>query len=226
VKKINTRTGLLKISALPSIVTVLGLVAAMTAVPASAAKFGVKIVNESGQAIAGAAVCMGMHGNYGQFGSMHTDESGLAMVEMPNVPFVLTVSKNQMGSLRTNEPGRGFNLIKQITLKQGNLAPKCMVDGFVKSESSVKISDIQITENTYATTLKPQVVGEPTQYRVSKSSSFSGAKWKRFESSIPLSASLSQEDEVYLQMRRYEGSKKSWIEARSDVINVKLPTFD
>ncbi|MFT6301015.1 MAG: hypothetical protein ACI9XK_002767 [Granulosicoccus sp.] len=226
VTKITFIATLLRKSALPSIFTVLGLMSAVVSTSASAAKFGVKIVNESGQAVEGAAVCVGMPGNYTQFGSLLTDESGLAMLDVPLVPFVLTVSKSQLGAIKMNEPARGYNLIKQLTLMQGTFGPKCNVVGLVKSESSVRISDVQITDNTFATTLKLQVVGEPTEYRIGRSSSFTGAQWKRFDTSIPLSASLSEENEVYIQMRRYKGLNKSWIEARSDIVTVKLPTFE
>lgn len=224
--KIAITMSLLKTSTLPSILTVLGLITAVASMPANAAKFGVKIVNESGQAVEGAAVCVGMPGNYNQFGSLLTDKSGLAMLDVPKIPFVLTVSKNFVGSMKVGEPARGFNIIKELTLKQGTSAAKCNVVGLVKSESSVKISDVQVTDNIYTTTLKPQVVGEPTEYRISRTPSFEGAKWKRFETSIALSARLSEEDEVYIQMRRYAALNKSWIEAKSDVVNVKLPTFE
>jgi hypothetical protein len=226
VTKITTILSLLRKSAVPSILAGLGVISAVTSTPASAAKFGVKIVNESGHVVEGAAVCIGMPGNYTQFGSLLTDESGLAMLEVPQVPFVLTVSKRQVGGFKINEPARGFNLIKQLTLKQGTSGLKCNVVGLIKSESSVRISNVQVTDNTYTRTLKPHVVGKPTEYRVSRTSSFKGAKWKRFDTSIPLSASLSEEGEVYIQMRRYTGVNKSWIEARSDIVNVKLPTFE
>lgn len=224
--KIKTMSSGLRSRALPSIVTALGLIAVVASTPATAAKFGVKIVNEAGQSLAGTAVCIGMHGNYTQFGSMLTDKSGLAMMEVPKVPFVLTVSKSGTGAIRINEPARGFNLIKEITLTKDASGPKCNVVDLEKSESSVKISDVHITESTYTTILNPRVVGEPTEYRVSRTPTFTGAKWKLFQTSIPLSASLSEEDEVYIQMRRYSGTRKGWIEARSDVVNVKLPTFE
>jgi ribosomal protein L11 len=226
VTKITIILSLLRKSALPSILAGLGVISAVTSTSVSAAKFGVKIVNESGQAIEGAAVCIGMPGNYTQFGSLLTDESGLAMLEVPQVPFVLTVSKAQVGGFKKFEPARGFNLIKQLTLKEGTSGPKCTVVGSMKSQSSVRITNVQVTDDTYTRTLKPHVVGKPTEYRVSRKSSFEGAKWKRFDSSIPLSANLSEKGEVYIQMRRYAGLNKSWIEALSDVVNVKLPTFE
>ena len=224
--KNRTRLSLLKMRSLPSTVTALGLISVMVSTPATAVKFGVKIVNEAGQALEGTAVCIGMPGNYTQFGSLLTDKTGLAMVEVPKVPFVLTVSKSSMGAMRINEPARGFNLIKEVTLTKNAAGPKCNVEGLVKSESSVRISDVQVSDSTFTTTLNPRVEGQPTEYRVSRTPTFTGAKWTRFETSIPLSASLSEEDEVYIQVRRYVGSRDAWVEARSDVVNVKLPTFE
>lgn len=224
--KIKSTRSRRRMRGLPSLIPALGLIAVVASTPAAAAKFGVKIVNEAGQSLAGIAVCIGMHGNYTQFGSMLTDKSGLAMVEVPKVPFVLTASKSGMGAIRINEPARGFNLIKEVTLTKDASEPTCNVVGLEKSESSVKISDVQVTESTFTTTLNPRVVGEPTEYRVSRTPTFTGAKWERFQTSIPLSASLSEEDEVYIQMRRYAGTRKGWIEVRSDVVNVKLPTFE
>lgn len=224
--KMRKSISLPKKNVLTSMLVMLGLVAAVLSTPASAAKYGVKIVNESGQAVEGAAVCVGLAGNQVQFGSTLTDASGLAMLEVPAVPFMLTVSKSRMGSMELKEPARGYNLIKQVTLKQGTAGPKCHVVGLDRSESLVRISYVEVTDNAYSTTLTPTVIGEPTQYRVSRTDSFKDAQWKRFESSIPLSASLSEQDEVYIQMRRYKSVNKSWIEARSDAVSVKLPRFE
>jgi len=224
--KTTTTKNKLKTTALPSILSALSLMALVASTPVSAAKYGVKVIDESGQALEGVAVCIGMHGNYGQFGSMVTDASGIAMLEVPNTPFVLTVSKKHIGSVRVNEPARGFNLVKEVTLGQGFTSAACNVEASKNSESSIRISDIQVNDSAFATTLQPQVEGSPTEYRVSKTNTFAGAKWQRFDTTIPLSANLSEEDEVFVQMRRFMGDKKSWIEARSDVVNVKLPTFE
>ena len=219
-------TSRISTNTLTSMLTVVGLISALASTPATAAKFGVKIVNESGQAVEGAAVCIGMPGSYRQFGSKLTDESGLAMLEVPRVPFVVTVSKDRVGGMAINEPARGFNLIKQVTLKEGSHGATCNVKGEDTVQSSVRISSVDVSDNPYATTLTPSVVGEPNQYRVSRTSSFSDAKWQRFETSIPLTTSLSAANEVFVQMRKYKSVNKGWIEARSEAVNVQLITFE
>lgn len=211
---------------LPSIIVALGLISVLVSTPVSAAKFGVKIIDDSGKAVSGAAVCASMPGSSAQFAALVTDKSGLAMLEVPHAPFQLTVYKSGVGVVTLDEPARGFNLVKRITLKPGTSRATCHVKDLATLESSVRIAIVEVIDDTYGLTLKPQVSGEPTEYRVSRSSSFSGVKWQRFDTSIPLSASLSAEDEVYVQMRRYMGVDKSWIEARSDILNVKLAAYE
>ena len=220
---------LLKLHALRSgralVFGTLSLLGTVVTLSANAATFGVKVVDDRGQPIPGAAVCVGLPGNYKQFGAQLTDESGLAMVDVPNVPLVVTISKTRFSAMRVNEPARGFNLLKEITLSEGNPGPRCNAGQTIADNSSIKIGAVEVTESAYSTTLTPSVEGEATQYRVSRTPSFTGAKWQRFQSSIALTASLSDEDEVYLQLRRYSGSSKAWIEARSAIVAVKLPAY-
>ena len=87
---------------------------------AQAARFGVRVVDAFGEPVAGASVCVGLEGNYRQFGTAFTDADGLAdMLEVPNVPLVVTVSKTRFAGdaaagARTRvrhrpraDPGRG-----------------------------------------------------------------------------------------------------------------------
>jgi len=201
--------------------------AILLASPASvyAAQFGVSVIDSAGQPVSGADVCLGIHGKYSQYGAARTDEKGQVLMEVPRVPMVVTISKNRYTSVRMNEPARGFNLIKRVELDKGHPNVLCRVGSPPVSTSSVRIGNVLVSESAFSTVLMPTVSGEPTQYRVSRSPSFTGSKWRRFESSIALSTSLSEENEVYLQMRRYKGSGKSWIEARSEVVSVRLPEF-
>lgn len=203
----------------------LTLFAAVATMSANAATFGVKVVNDRGQPIPGAAVCVGLPGNYKQFGALLTDQSGNAMLDVPNVPLVVTISKTRFSGMRVNEPARGYNLIKEMKLTEGTPGPRCNAGQKIADNSSIQIGSVEVMESAYSTTLTPSVAGEPTQYRVSRTPSFTGAKWQRFQTSIALTSSLSDEDEVYLQLRRYEGSSKAWIEARSAVVTVKLPAY-
>jgi len=75
-------------------VTVLAL--SSLAMPAHAAKFGVRVVDENNQAVVGAAVCIGLQGNYKQFAATFTDGQGKVMVDVPNVP-LLVIAENTPG---------------------------------------------------------------------------------------------------------------------------------
>jgi len=59
--------------------------------PAHAAKFGVRVVDDNGIPVAGASVCIGLQGNYKQFAATFTDTQGQVVVEVPNVPLLVTV---------------------------------------------------------------------------------------------------------------------------------------
>ena len=222
---IKSNVRLRKKSVLSLAITTVGLACALLASTSHAAKFGVKVIDDRGQAVAGAAVCFGLPGSYQQFGVLTTDASGLAMMDVPNVPLVVTITKTRFSSMRVNEPARGFNLIKEMTLSEGTPGPRCKTDNVVADNSMIKIANVDVMEGAFSTTLTPRVAGEPTQYRVSQTPSFSGAKWQRFESSIALTSNMASEEEIYLQMRRYTGTSQSWIEARSEVVTVKLPVF-
>ena len=73
---------------------------------AHAAKFGVRVVDDLGKPVAGASVCIGLEGNYKQFGAMFTGADGNAIVEVPNVPLVVTVSKTRFCLLYTSPSPR------------------------------------------------------------------------------------------------------------------------
>lgn len=202
------------------------LALASVAMPAQAAKFGVRVVDESGSPIAGASVCVGLQGNSKQFGSAFTDSQGHVMVDVPNVPLMLTVSKDRFTGTRTMEPARSFNLIKQVKLREGIPGPRCKA-GSVLADSKpgipgIIVSDIAIREGVYNTTLSPVVSGEPSQYRVSDNKDFTGAKWQNYSNQIALVGNLSDADKVYLQLRKRKGSSKAYLETRSEVLTVRI----
>jgi len=196
--------------------------------PASAAQFGVRVVNPDGMPVVGASVCFGLPGNYRQFGAVFTDLDGQAVAEVPNVPFVVTVSKTRFSGLRLSEPARGFNLIKQVTLAEGTPGPRCKAGSTLAdaTESSIRIERIQISTDNRTTRLVPEATGEPTEYRIGDTPDFFSAPWKRFDESIQISGSLAEGEKLYLQLRRYEGNDKGWVEARSRTETVFLPVPD
>lgn len=192
---------------------------------ANAGKFGVRVVDDFGNPVAGASVCVGLPGNYKQFGALFTDADGQAITDVPNIPFVVTVSKTRFSGTRMAEPARGYNLIKQVTLSEGVPGPRCRAGSTlaIANPPAIVIGDVSVNEGTFSTTLQPVVSGDPDHYRVSTSAEFSDASWQKFDSSIALSSTLSDATSVFLQMRRFEGSSTGWVEARSRVVTVQLP---
>lgn len=190
-----------------------------------ASPFGVRVVDASGAPVAGASVCIGLPGNYQQFGALFTDTDGKAVVDVPNIPLVVTISKTRFSGLRINEPARGFNLIRQVTLSDGVPGPRCRAGStMAETSGSVRVEDVDVDESASTITLKPRATGNPSHYRISSDIAFADADWQRYDDSIRLSQSLSGRSEVYLQLRRLEGSSRASLEARSAVVTVNLPT--
>lgn len=221
----NSKTNLLARATRQTLV-VLSVIATAALVPAHAAKFGVRVVDDNGRPVAGASVCVGLQGNYKQFGATFTDARGQVMVDVPNVPLLVTVSKDRFTGTRTTEPARSYNLVKQVRLREGVPGPRCRAGSVLAEHKpgvpTIVVTDIAVYEGPYSTTLSPTVSGEPNQYRVSTSEEFGDAKWKDYSSQIALAGDLSDSNRVYLQMRKIRGNSKAWLETRSEVLTVRL----
>jgi len=192
------------------------------AVPAHAAKFGVHVVDDNGVPVAGASVCIGLQGNYKQFGATFTDAQGHVMVDVPNVPLLLTVSKDRFSGVRSIEPARSFNLVKQVKLRNGVPGPRCRA-GSVLAESKPSVPSIVVSSiDVQGNTLSPTVTGDPSHYRVSANQDFTGAQWFRFSNQIALRGALSDAEKVYLQMRKRSGTSNAHVESLSDVLTITL----
>lgn len=192
---------------------------------AQAAKFGVRVVDEQGKPVAGASVCVGLQGNYKQFGAIFTGPDGNASVEVPNVPFIVTVSKTRFAGTRMTEPARNFTLIREVKLTEGKPGPRCRAGSTLAANPpAIYVSDIAISKGARTASLTPSVSGDPSHYRISNLEDFSNADWQKFDTTILMPASLFNEPSVFLQMRNYVGNDKAWLEARSDVITVRMPT--
>ena len=194
----------------------------------NAVQFGVRVVDDSGTPVSGASVCFGLPGSYQQFGALFTDNDGQAITDVPNIPFVVTVSKTRFSAIRINEPGRGFNLIKQVTLTEGTPGPRCkagstLADG---GQSSIVVDRVEVLTDVDVPRLLPTATGEPTEYRLSTTQDIEFAAWSRLEEFIQLPRAMAGEEEVFLQLRRYEGNRTAWLEARSSVVKVFLPPAD
>ncbi len=194
--------------------------------PVHAAKFGVRVVDQNGVPIAGAAVCIGLQGNYKQFAAQFTDTSGNVMVDVPNVPLLVTVSKDRFTGTRSSEPARGFNILKEVKLREGVPGPRCRAGStladIAPNPPSITVRDIAVTNGASRTVLQPNVTGEPSHYRISANEDFEGAGWKRYSNQIALVGELNSSKKVYLQLRKRMGNAKASIETVSDVVTVRI----
>ena len=192
---------------------------------ANAAQFGVRVIDETGEPVTGASVCFGLPGSYRQFGAVFTDSDGQAIAEVPNIPIVVTVSKTRFSGIRLNEPGRGFNLIKEITLTEGIPGPRCKAGSTLADyePSSVVVDNVEVVVDNQSKILRPEASGEPTEYRVSSTPDIELSRWEDMKEDILLPSAMASESEVYLQLRRYEGTQTNWLEARSRVFKIYLP---
>ena len=205
-----------------------GVLLSIFTISANAATFGVRVVDESGMPVSGASVCFGLHGNYSQFGAQFTDTLGEATVDVPNIPFVVTVSKTRFSGARINEPARGFNLVKQVTLVEGNPGPRCKAGStLAESEPShVSIEKIDVRVSGSTVQLTPEASGNPTDYRLSASPDLESVEWRPFDVTVDIPESFATQDVVYLQLRQYAGTQNGWIESVSGVTTVQMPTAE
>lgn len=192
---------------------------------AHAREYGVRIVDNDGTPVAGASVCFGLPGNYSQFGAMFTDVDGQALVDIPDIPFVVTVSKTRFSGVRINQPAGGFNLIRQVTLTDSVPGPRCKAGSTLaeNDNSSVQVTNVDVIADNQATQLALEAAGFPTDYRVSVQPDMSDSTWQSLGENITLTNSQSERDLVYLQLRRYETNPGGWLEALSRPVTVYLP---
>ena len=191
-----------------------------------AGTFGVHVVNEVGDPLPGVAVCVGLQGNFRQFGALFTDTAGNATLDVPNVPLVVTVSKNRFTGTRLFEPARGFALMRQVELREGVPGPRCRAGSSLADTSGIPgmiVKDIDISGSQSARLLKPRVDGSPSHYRISARRDFDGVSWQPWEPAINLSAALSNSRQLFMQMRNRSGIEDAYVESLSDVITIVMP---
>jgi len=191
---------------------------------ADAARYGVRVVDPGGTPVVGASVCIGLEGNYGQFGTAFTDLEGrIEFVEVPNVPIVVTISKTRFAGLRKSEPARGYDIVRELTLMEGVPGPRCRAGSSVVANPPViDVRDVAVLDEGAVTSLIPSATGEPSEYRIARDDDFAGADWRRFDTTIALPSALADARSVALQLRRHAGDSRDWVEARSSVVTVVL----
>ena len=208
---------------IPVALSALAAVGMAASLSAEASQFGVRVVNNAGEPVSGASVCVGLPGNYKQFGALFTDADGMAMTDVPNVPLVVTISKTRFSGVRMSEPARGFTLVREVRLSDGIPGPRCRAGSTIADGAAIKVDNVHVIDAANATTLEFSVSGEPSHYRVATSSEFYDARWLDYQPSIVLPLSLARRGQIFLQMRRFEGTSNAWLEARSEVVEVLMP---
>lgn len=214
-------------------VSVFAVVLGLASANSHAAKFGVRVVSPDGTPVAGAAVCIGTHGNYKQFGAMFTSANGDVTVDVPPVPLVVTISKNRFSGMRIDEPARRFNLIKTVKLHDGVPGPRCRAgssmaqSGSGSSSSGLQINSVDVNERAFDVSVTPIVSGSANSYRISRSASMNGSTWRKMSAGA---GSIRVEDKllgstVYLQVRRYKEVKGAVLEAQSNIFPVNLAGY-
>lgn len=193
---------------------------------AHAAKFGVKVVSADGTPVAGAAVCIGTHGNYKQFAAVFTSSEGDVVVDVPPVPLLVTVSKSRFSAVRLSEPARRYNLIKTVKLQEGIPGPRCKADSSMADGSGVtnggpSISKVDVRDKAFNVALLPRVSGGVNKYRIATSKSMRNAVWEDFSKEIVVDPKMLGK-KVYLQVAKVVQQKGASLEAHSNVVEVNL----
>lgn len=189
--------------------------------------FGVRVIDSRGEPLSGVAVCFGTQGNYKHYGARFTDESGTAVLEIPNVPLVVTISRNRFTGTRLQEPARRYSLIKEVRLQEGVPGPHCKAGSSLADKADVapiRVYDIAIGGTDASRLLRPRLSVTPSHYRISNEPDLAQADWQPYSNEIALSSAQSAQTQLYLQLRNRIGSERSWIESHSDVITIVLPS--
>jgi len=192
---------------------------------AHAAKFGVKVVSADGTPVAGAAVCIGTHGNYKQFAAVFTSSEGDVVVDVPPVPLLVTVSKNRFSAVRLAEPARRYNLVKTVKLQEGIPGPRCKADSSLAdaeiTNGGPTISNVAVRDEVFNVSLMPRVSGTVNKYRIGTSRSMQNAVWENYSREIVVDPKMLGKT-VYLQVAKVLQQEGASIEAHSNVVEVNL----
>ena len=200
------------------------VMALMSVSVAHSANFGVVVLDEYGNPMGDARVCLGLPGNRDQFGMYTTSAEGQVMVKnLPNIPMQITVSKYKYQGVEFIQPRHSYNLMRNVTLLLDGEGPKC---GDVAANGTLHnyrldVDKLEVSLNKGVLFIESKISGDlPTHYRVSSSKEFTGARWKAYEPEIAYYGRSSEQ--LYFQVRRFSGKRGAWLEARSKVATVYL----
>ncbi len=191
---------------------------------AEAADFGVRVVDEFGQPLAGASVCLGTRAQMDQFGSYVTSPDGhVVLNEAPRVPLNVVVSKQDYQGVRFVEPIRNFNIVTEVTLLLDGEGPVCHSPELAQQEEEkrhLSIANLFASKKGPVYTIRSEIEGEPSHYRISTRKDFKDAKWLPYKKRIKFWGQT--DGNLFYQVKRFTGGKKGWLEARSHVASIAV----
>ncbi len=208
----------------PKVLLCVGILGGLiSASRANAASFGVRVVDEFGKPVSGAAVCIGTRGKTNQFGSYLTSASGDVVVDdLPLVPLSVIVSKKEYQGVQLLQPIRNWNLVTQVTLLMHGAGPVCdhQIVETAPESRSLTIDSLYADRRGSSYTISSEVSGKPSHYRVSDRKDFQGARWLPYNDQVKYWGKSN--GTLYFQVKRFSGSKSNWLEAKSTIVEVAV----
>ncbi|HED18142.1 MAG TPA: hypothetical protein ENI74_01395 [Gammaproteobacteria bacterium] len=182
---------------------------------------------QTGNAVNGAAVCLGTTARPDQFGAMRSDKGGVVRFEnLSQLPVAMlaTVSKSgYQGRQQLLEP-QYQNRILVLKIVSGGGGPQCDAPlARVENAAASGLIIRRITIQPDATAESPdqvrvtvQVSAEANQIRISEQADFSGAPWQALAPAVAYSTSKGKGiKQIYVQVRRQAKTRGASIEVMS-----------
>lgn len=191
---------------------------------AEAADFGVRVVDEFGQPLAGAAVCLGTGAQVDQFGTFVTSPDGHVLLnDAPRIPLTIVISKKDYQGVQFIESVRSFNMVTEVTLLLDGTGPVCHSPELAQQEEEkrhLSIANLFASKNGSVYTIQSDIDGEPSHYRISTRKDFKDAKWLPYNKRVKFWGQT--DGDLFYQVKRFTGGKKGWLEARSHVASIAV----
>lgn len=184
--------------------------------------------NESGRAIADAAVCLGTSANPNQFGARRTDDKGaVRFSDLLSDSLVVTVSgEGYKGRNQTVERGNQARVVI-LKLTPGGGGPRCdaplasvpadLSPGLAIEGASIR----QDPGDSGRILVSVRTSGPANQVRISERADFSGSDWQELRQPVTYDLTEGQGGrQIYVQVRRHVQAQGASIEVVSPIERV------
>ncbi|MCO6414366.1 MAG: carboxypeptidase regulatory-like domain-containing protein [Thiogranum sp.] len=185
---------------------------------------------QSGEVIAGAAVCVGTAAKLDQFGARRTNSDGIARFEdiPPNALLITASKRGVQGAQQFLEPV-AQNRVVIVKVASGGGGPECnapAAEPMATSGAGLKIERVTVSDapagGSAGVLLSLKVSGKANEVRASETSDFAGADWQAFRSPLPFTVSPGKgEKQLYVQVRHHVQAEGAVIEVVSPVERVR-----